>query len=464
MYQLSSSGFPNDFFFGIADADLQVIGEASTLQEEQSEPSLWTHFGKNSGKVVGNETPLIGVDKYHRWKEDVELMKQLGVKHYRMSFSMCRTMHRDGSVNEKAIAWYRQYLTALKNAGITVYGTIFHWELPLWMHEKGGWKNREVTDALVRHAEIVQEHFSQFVEEFFILNEPFQFTLLAYHLGEHAPGETSLKNALQTVHHALLAQGKVFRALKQKDPTIKLGTVYNSRVFYALSTNEEDLKAAEMAAQYQTRIFTDPLYLGKYPEELKKKCAAIWPVIEPGDMEVIRIGDGLSSFGLNFYRGMVIRADATAELGFAEVQFPQGVKNGLGWPVYVNPTYSEGMYDALRELYHRYGEHGMKRIYISENGTCWDDRIGPDGKVHDEFRMYFIREHLKQGLKAILAGVPLKGYFLWTLTDNYEWDLGFKPGSNFGIVHIERPSLDRTPKDSFYWYKDVIARHGLDRL
>ena len=461
MEQLRTAVFPESFRFGVADADLQVMGERHCIEGEKSEPSLWVQFAQQSGKVWNDEPPLECIDRYHRWKEDLEILRQLGTKHYRTSVSMCRTMRRDGSVNEEAIAWYRAYFEALKRSGFSLYVTIYHWELPLWLHEQGGWKNRAIVDHLVRHALIVQERLGDLIDEYFILNEPFQFTWLSYHLGEHAPGETDLRGALLTVHHALLAQGEVFRALKQKDSSLKLGTVCNSRPFYALTTDPADLEARTLAEEYQTRIFLDPVFRGVYPEYLRAKLKDVWPEEKPGDLESMKIGDGLHAFGLNFYRGMVIAADPTHDVGFREIQYPQGVKNGLGWPVYLPPTYPEGLYDLLRELWHRYGSLGMQRIYISENGTCWDEKPGADGKVHDDFRIFYVREHLRQAQKAMLAGVPLEGYFLWTLMDNYEWDMGFKPGSNFGIVHVDRATMRRTPKDSFHWYRDLIGSRTL---
>lgn len=461
MHQLDSAMFPESFRFGVADADLQVMGERHCVTEEGSEPSVWTKFAEESGKVWQNTPPLEGIDRYHRWKEDLEIVKQLGVKHYRTSVSMCRTMHPDGTVNEKAIAWYRTYFEALKREGFSLYVTMYHWELPQWLHEQGGWKNRGIVDHLVRHALIVQERLGDLISEFFVLNEPFQFTLLSYHLGEHAPGETDLAGGLLAVHHTLLAQGAVVRALRARDPKIQIGTVCNSRVFYAHSLSAADLEARTLAEEYQTRMFLDPVYFGRYPEHLQARLKDVWPAIQPGDMEAMKVGDQIDVFGLNFYRGMVIEAAPEIDIGFREIQFPQGVKNGLGWPVYTPPTYPEGLYDTLRELWHRYGAHGMKRMYISENGTCWDDKPAADGGVHDDFRIYFIREHLRQAQKAMLAGVPLEAYFVWTLMDNYEWDMSFKPGSDFGLVRVDRTTMQRIPKDSFAWYRSVVQTRTL---
>ncbi len=457
MYQLDLVKFPKDFKFGVADADLQVIGEQSCLNNEGSQLSMWTHFAQNSGKVFENQTPLTGVDRYNKWKDDIGIIQNLGVKHYRTSISMSRVMTRDKKPNMKAIEWYKNYFEALRKEGITVYVTLYHWELPQYLSERGGWKNREVVNYLVEHAKIVYEHLNEYIEEYYILNEPFQFTLFSYHSGDHAPGEEDIKGALAAVHNALLAQGAVYKALKERDPNLKLSTVYNPSVTYAATTSAEDIKAAQYCFGYHTSIFTDPLYLGKYPDYVLELFGDAMPEIQKGDMEIIKVGAGLENFGINFYRGKIIEADPTSDVKFAEVKFPQGITNGLGWPVHVPPTYPEALYDLLTGLYHRYGSYGMNRICITENGTCWDDKVNEEGEVDDEFRVYYLKEHLKQIKKAILAGVPVTGYFLWTLMDNYEWELGYMPGSNFGIVHIDRENLERIPKKSFYWYKEVAS-------
>lgn len=461
MYQLQYFRFPANFKFGVADADLQVIGEKHTLKNESSEPTMWTHFAKSSPDVYQNQTPLDGIDRYHKWKEDVKLMKNLGIKDYRTSVSMARVMTQDKKPNMKALDWYKKYFTELQQNGIKIYTTLYHWELPQYLSEKGGWKNRDTAEYLVGHAKIIQKYLGEFINEYFILNEPYQATFESYHLGVHAPGEKNLKGALPSVHHILLAQGLVFQALKSIDKNIKLSTAFNTTISYAASSKPEDIKAALYQFGYQTSMFTDPLYLGKYPEYMMSLFGNNMPKIKNNDMETIKIGSGLHAFGVNFYRGRIVRYDPTKDIKFTEVRYPQGITNGLGWPISVPPTYPEALYDLLCQLYYRYENHGMKQIYITENGTCWDDKVNKNGDVDDEFRIYYIREHLRQVQKAILAGIPVKAYFLWTLMDNYEWDLGHMPGSNFGLIHIDRKTLKRTPKKSYFWYQDVIKNRIL---
>jgi len=334
----------------------------------------------------------------------------------------------------------------------------------MWLHERGGWKDRGIVDALARHATIVSDELHEYIDDYFLVNEPFQCTLTSYHLGEHAPGERSLAGGFLAVHHALLAQAAMFRILKECDPDARVSTVYNARPFYAASTSPEDLHAALLASQYQTRIFTDPLYLGKYPEELQSHFKEQWPRFDPSDLSAMRIGDGLHAFGLNYYRGQIISSAPGKELPWEEVRYPRGTVNGLGWPVFIPPVYPEGFTDILCELYHRYSSHGMKRIIITENGACALDQADHDGIIHDQSRIAYVEKHLEQLLKAILGGVPVEGYFLWTLLDNYEWDQGYRPGSQFGIVHVDRTTQVRTPKESYGWYRDVVRNKKLPSL
>lgn len=456
MYQLNNFQFPKNFKFGVADADLQVIGEKHTLKNEHSEPTMWTHFAKNSGRVHNNEPPLEGIDRYHRWKEDLKIINYLGIKHYRTSVSMSRVMTKDKKPNHKALDWYKNYFTCIKKSGIRLYITLYHWELPQYLAEIGGWKNRETVDYLVKHAKIVYDNLGDFIDEYFILNEPYQSTFESYHLGIHAPGEKNLKSALAAIHHILLAQGLVFKLLKSLNKNLKLSTTYNPRVTYAATPDPKDIKAAQYAFGYQTSMFTDPIYLGKYPDYMMDLFGDKMPKIKKGDMEIIKVGSGLNAFGVNFYRGKVIRYNEKSDVKFSEVIYPQGITNGLGWPVFVPPTYPEALYDLLRELNHRYGSYGMKQIYITESGTCWKTDVEKGDIVNDEFRIFFFREHFKQVEKAILSGVPVNGFFVWTLMDNYEWDLAHLPESAFGLVHIDRKTLNRTPKKSYYWYKQLL--------
>jgi beta-glucosidase len=461
MYQPNSPQFPADFIFGVADADLQVIGEAACLKEEGAEETMWLDFSRQKGKVWGGHTTLEGVDRYHRWREDIELLKRLNVKHYRTSVSMSRVLRSDGSINQQAIDWYNRYFGALREAGISVYATVYHWELPNYLSRAGGWKNRATVDHVVTHGTVVARELGSYIDELFVLNEPFQSTFDSYFTGVHAPGETDIKGAVMAVHNILLAQGRTTRAIREALPRASISTVYNPSVTYSATTEPQDVEAAIRAWEFHTGIFTEPLYRGEYPEFVLKRFGDLYPVTLANDLEEMRVGNQLNAFGVNYYRGKLVERDVEHPFGFREVRYPQGIVNGLGWPVFVAPTYPEGFYDLLTELHRRYEAYGMKALYITENGTCWEDSPNAKGDFEDDFRIFYLREHLAQVHKAILAHVPVKGYFAWTLLDNFEWDLGYRPESCFGLVHVDRESMKRTPKKSFAWYCDLIESKTL---
>jgi beta-glucosidase len=461
MYLIEDFIFPKDFKFGIADADLQVMGEIYCLENENSEPSMWTDFAKNSGKVFNNDTPLDGTNRYNLWEKDVDLIKNLGTKNYRTSISMCRTMFRDKKPNFKAIDWYKRFFSSLQKQGIKIYATIYHWELPKYLSDNGGWTNRETIHYLVEHARIVQKYLGDYIEEYFILNEPFQSTFESYLTGAHAPGDQSLSKAIKSVHHILLAQGLICRILKSTQSDIKLSTAFNTGITYAASPSELDLKAAKWAFGYFTSIFTDPTFLGSYPDFLMDYIEPHLPKIEADDFSNIKIGHMLNSFGVNYYRARIVKYSENSPFLFEDVKYHQGITNGLGWPVSLPPTYPEALYDLLREIYARYKNHGMKNIYITENGTCIGSRLDSAGCVNDDFRVFYLREHIKQIQKAILAGIPINAYFLWTLLDNYEWEFGYSPESCFGIVYVDRNSFERIPKKSYNWYANLVTNRKI---
>src|SRR3989344_4870747 len=281
---MNSIVFPSDFRFGVADADLQVIGEDNTIREEGSEKTMWYNFAQHSGKVHDHATPGIGIDRYHRWRQDIEIMKAMGAKHYRTSVSMSRTLFRNGQVNAKAIAWYTNYFKALKRAGIAIYVTLYHWELPLYLHEQGGWTNKKTTDVFVKHARTVAQNLGEYIEEYFILNEPWCSAMLSYHLGIHAPGETNLARALLAAHHLLLAQGAAYETIRAVSKSANISTVVNTETSYAYSADPKDIKAAKRSDGYFNRWFLDPLFIGKYPADMVNLYGKAMPNISTSDL------------------------------------------------------------------------------------------------------------------------------------------------------------------------------------
>jgi beta-glucosidase len=424
---------------------------------------MWSVFAQDSGKCHENQSPGQGSGRYNLWQEDIGLIQELGVSAYRTSISMSRTLHRDGSVNAKAIKWYRNYFQGLREANISLYATLYHWELPNFLHEKGGWKNRDTVDWLVRHARAVYQELGEYIEEYFILNEPWCASFLSYHLGIHAPGETDIESGIVSAHHLLLAQGAVCEELMSLDSTLKVSTVINASSSYAVTSKKEDILAVQYAESYLQRWFLDPLYIGEYPEPLAELYEPIVSKFSKEDMQTIQCGPALESLGINYYCGGLQAAD-TGETRHKSVVLSDGETNGLGWPVFVEPHYPEGLYDLLQEIFYSYRSHGLEKIYITENGmalkTEWD---GSAVEVHDQQRVTYLQNHLQQTLNAIHRGIPIAGYFVWTLMDNYEWAEGYRPESCFGIVHVERPSMKRVKKTSFHWYSELARSRTLSK-
>jgi beta-glucosidase len=441
--------FPRDFNFGVADADLQVIGEKHCREEEESCETMWHHFALNSGKCHKNETPDEGVDRYHRYPEDVGIMQKMGIRHYRTSISMSRVLKQDGTVNAKAITWYQNYFKALNKAGIKIYATLYHWELPQYLNAQGGWTNPKIIDRFVAHARAVVKNLGEFIDEYFILNEPWCASMLSYHLGAHAPGETNLASALQAAHNLLLTQGLAFKEMKSISKDLKIGTAFNVETAYAASSNKDDVAAAQRSDGYFNRWFLDPLFVGKYPEDMLEWYGKSVPKINPKDMEIIKIGDKLSTLGINYYCGRIVKSSPDGDMKYAQAFNPNGLKNDLGWPVCIPPHYPEGFTDILEQVWFSYRNFGLKKIYITENGMAVRES-------DDTRRIKYYQAHLKQIYKTITRGVPVKAFFAWTLMDNYEWAEGYRPDSCFGMVNIDRKTLERTWKKSAFWYKNIV--------
>ncbi|RMG39183.1 MAG: glycosyl hydrolase family protein [Candidatus Dadabacteria bacterium] len=457
---MTSYIFPDNFRFGVSDADLQVIGERHTLKHENSRPSMWTHFAKTSGRCLDNQTPEEGVDRYHRWQEDIELLKTLEIKHYRTSVSMARIFNADGDKNPAAIKWYRDYFSALKNAGIRTYACLYHWELPQRLAEEGGWCNRDIVDHMAEHARVVTEELGDLIDEYFLINEPMCIAFLGYHSGEHAPGERSLKKALAAAHNVLLASGAMFETIVSLNPRAQISACFNMSSCYAADCSAENIKARRLAEDFNL-WFSHPTFLGRYPEVLLERVERHMPEYSDADMKQIQIGSKLSALAINYYRGDIIEAAPESDLGFKSILLDGGKTTGLGWPVFIPPVYPRGLYDLLLNVYRLYEEHGLNSIYVSENGmaleTPWD---GKSKIINDPERIEFLSSHIAQVYDAIKAGAPVKGYFVWTLLDNYEWAYGYAPYSCFGLVHVERPSMQRILKRSAFWYRDFIREHG----
>lgn len=448
--------FRDDFAWGVASSSYQIEGTDPT---DKRGVCVWDTFTKDGAPGTRGHNAQRTCDHMHLYKEDFALMKELGIKAYRFSVSWSRILPQGhGEVNEEAIGMYRDMITEMKANGITPYLTLFHWEFPQALEDIGGWTNPKVVDYFGEFAKVVAENFSDLVEYFFTINEPQCFVGLAYCTGVHAPGKRlSKKETFLIAHNALKAHGTATIMLRKyaKQP-IRVGYAPTCTVAIPATNGPEDIEAArkcyfslsDTAENWAWNVswFSDPVLLGAYPKEGMKLFKDYLPEITKEDMELIN--QPLDFIGQNIYNGYYIKADENGNpIG---VPMKEGYpENSVGWPVM-----EECLYWGVRFAYERY----HLPIYITENGMACHDRVSLDGKVHDPNRTDFLDRYISALQQAADDGVDVRGYFLWTFLDNFEWDHGFH--GRFGIVHVDFDTLKRTPKDSAYWYKKVIETNG----
>lgn len=447
--------FREDFAWGVASSAYQIEGRD---KEDGCGKCVWDTFTEE-GRIFENQNAYVSCDSIHRYKEDFALMRLLGIKAYRFSLNWARILPEGtGKVNGKAIELYRDMILEMKKNGITPYITLYHWELPQALQDQGGWLNEKVIDWFGEYAKVVAENFSDLCEYYFTLNEPQCFVGLGHLSGVHAPGKKmEIKETFQIAHNVLRAHGKaVINLRKYAVQPIKIGYAPTCGVAYPASDKPEDIEAAKKVYfgfynpidnwTWNVAWFSDPVFLGKYPEEGLKKYQEYLPEITQADMELIH--QPIDFMGQNIYNGYQVRAGADGEPEFIK-RAPGFPKTAANWPV--TP---EGFYWGVKFLYERYG----LPIYITENGMSCHDNVSADGRVHDSNRIQFLDEYLSALQKANDEGVDVRGYFLWTFLDNFEWDKGYN--ERFGIVYVDFTTQKRIVKDSAYWYQKVIESGG----
>jgi len=439
--------FPEGFVWGAATASFQVEGAG---REEGRGESIWDRFCRTPGKVHAGDNGDVSCDQYHRYDEDIALIKAAGIQSYRFSIAWPRIFPNGmGKVNAAGIAYYRRLVAALKTAGIKPVATLYHWDLPQVLQDAGGWANRATAAAFVAYARTCFEAFGAEVDTWITLNEPFCAAYLGYLQGIHAPGLTDPVAAYRSVHHLNLAHGLAVRAYRELGQKGSIGIVWNLSTPRPASSTPADRIAAERWTDHDTRMFTSPV-LGKGYPALAAELGIALPV-ETGDMDII--ASPIDFIGMNYYSERPVRADSRNVLGVSEAPSWQKV-TAMGWPVV-----PQGL---LRQFRWIAAEAPGIPLYITENGCAEADLpvLGPDGKrrVHDVPRVDYLRSHLAACSQAIAEGIPLKGYFVWSLIDNFEWAWGYS--RRFGIVYCDFNTLERIPKDSYYWYRDLIAGYA----
>lgn len=448
-------GFAKDFVWGAATSSYQIEG---TGRDSGKGQNIWDVFTKEPGRVYEGHTGDIACDHYHRFREDVAYMKELGLKGYRFSIDWSRVLPEGtGKVNEKGIDFYNALIDELLEQEIEPYITLYHWELPYEIYKRGGWMNPEIVEWFGQYARLVAERFSDRVKYFFTLNEPQCFVGLGFLQGCHAPGvKAPLRDTFEMAHNALKAHGRAVQMLRAYGKqNVQIGYAPTSGMCYPEKETPKDIEAARKALfalpddlsnwTWNVSWWSDPVILGKYPEEGMKKYEKYLPVITDEDMKLI--SQPIDFYGQNIYNGRCIRMgiDGRPE----EVRRPAGFpKTATNWPV--TP---EALYWGPKFLYERY----RKPIYITENGMACHDTVSQDGKVHDPNRIDFLARYLKN-LKRAAEEIDIRGYFQWSLMDNFEWDKGY--AERFGIIYVDFETQERIWKDSAYWYRDLIRRNG----
>ena len=448
-------GFAKDFVWGAETSSYQMEG---TGRDSGKGQNIWDVFTKEPGRVYEGHTGDIACDHYHRFREDVAYMKELGLKGYRFSIDWSRVLPEGtGKVNEKGIDFYNALIDELLEQGIEPYITLYHWELPYEIYKRGGWMNPEIVEWFGQYARLVAERFSDRVKYFFTLNEPQCFVGLGFLQGCHAPGvKAPLRDTFEMAHNALKAHGRAVQMLRAYGKqNVQIGYAPTSGMCYPEKETPKDIEAARKALfalpddlsnwTWNVSWWSDPVILGKYPEEGMKKYEKYLPVITDEDMKLI--SQPIDFYGQNIYNGRCIRmgTDGRPE----EVRRPAGFpKTATNWPV--TP---EALYWGPKFLYERY----RKPIYITENGMACHDTVSQYGKVHDPNRIDFLARYLKN-LKRAAEEIDIRGYFQWSLMDNFEWDKGY--AERFGIIYVDFETQERIWKDSAYWYRDLIRRNG----
>lgn len=447
--------FPEDFVWGAAAAAYQI--EGSRLIEGKG-ASIWDMFCEKPGAIFEGHTGEVACDHYHRMPADVALMGQLGLGAYRLSISWPRVMPEGtGRINEKGLAFYDRLVDALLAQGIAPWVTLFHWDYPLALFHRGGWLNRDSADWFADYARVVTERLSDRVSHFFTLNEPQVYIGFGHLEGAHAPGiKLPLSQMLLAGHHTLLAHGKAVQAMRaaQKQP-LQIGFAPVGLCKLPKSESAADVELARLATfmvteknSWMNSWWMDPVHLGAYPEQGREFFGRDAPEPRAGDMDIISTPTDF--LGVNIYQGTVVEEDASSPFGFRDLPYPaSGARTAFDWPI--TP---EALRFGPRFLYERY----KTPIYITENGLSCRDWVSLDGKVHDPGRIDFTSRYLKQLSRALADGADVRGYFHWSVMDNFEWAAGYR--ERFGLIHVDYQTQERTPKDSFYWYRGIIESNG----
>ncbi|QTL99183.1 beta-glucosidase [Iocasia frigidifontis] len=445
--------FPEDFAWGAATASYQIEG---AYQEDGKGESIWDRFTHSRGNIVNNDTGDVACDHYHRYREDVVLMKELGLNSYRFSIAWPRILpDGKGRVEQKGLDFYKRLLDALLEVEIKPLVTLYHWDLPQKLQEKGGWENRDTVKYFNEYVQLMYRELGDFVPRWVPHNEPFVVAFSGNFLAEHAPGYQDLGKAIQVAHNLLLSHGMAVKGFRESGLNGEIGITLDLNHVYAASDSESDRLARNYCDAFNNRWFLDPIFKGKYPEILMNLYQEELNKIEIEDKDMDIISQEIDFLGINYYSRAVVSYDEDSFFKYKQLAPQKSEYTAMDWEIY-----PEGLYDLLKRLNRDYTS---KPLYITENGAAFDDQLTEDGKVYDKNRIKYLEKHIKAAHKAIRDGVPLKGYYLWSLMDNFEWAYGYS--KRFGIIYIDYENKQRRIlKDSARWYQELIAQNGLKDL
>ena len=446
--------FPEGFVWGTATAAYQIEG---AWDEDGKGESVWDRFASTPGRIADGSDARTACDHYHRFAADLDLMKELGLRNYRFSISWPRIMpDGHGSVNPKGVAFYDKLVDEMLARGIRPFATLFHWDLPQALQDAGGWTSRATVNAFARYTEVVTKALGDRVKDWMTHNEPWVVAYVGHLFGDHAPGTRDLKTALAVAHGILLSHGRAVPVIRASCPGARVGIVHNLEWIEPASQREEDVAAAMRHDGAFNRWFLDPVFLGKYPGDMTAWFAESLPGIRDGDMETISVP--IDFLGVNYYTRRIMANDPSGRgtqgrsvLAARQVHWPFSPRADFEeWEMA-----PEGLYRLLLRVAREYRPGFM---YVTENGTSLPDEPGPDGAIHDPVRTRYVARHAAAVRQAIADGADVRGYFLWSFMDNFEWGFGFS--KRFGITHVDYKTQKRTVKESGRWYAKVVRENG----
>ncbi len=444
--------FPSEFIWGAATASYQI--EGAYIVDGKGE-SIWDRFCRVPGNIFEGHIGDIACDHYHRFPEDIKLMKNLGLDAYRFSIAWPRIFpDGNGRINHKGIDFYNRLIDALLAENIQPYITLYHWDLPQILQDKGGWGNRDTAYYFQEYAAEVSRQFGDRVNHWMTHNEPAVTAYLGHLYGIHAPGVKDWKTAVQVAHHALLSHGLSVPVIREniKMPAGEVGIALNLSPTYPASDAPADIDAAKRYFDFNSGWFLEPLCSSRYPEQIWEiyEKEGYLPVMQPEDLKIIAAPNDF--VGINYYFRDLVRSAPGKNIFNYDFVKPQNARlTEMGWEVF-----PEGLYALLTKLYQ---EYKIPKLYITENGAAFPDQKSSDGQFHDTWRIDYLQRHFQQAYRAIQEGVPLAGYFVWSLMDNFEWSFGFS--KRFGLIYTDYKTLERTFKDSAHWYQQVIEQNGV---